>query len=348
MAIRTRYLAPFAAALLLGMASTAAALERGTQLTVTTPELAERLIATVEDAIWAADGHEASKPVYVVYGTDCSWSEKLFQDARALGGKVQLRWIPAGGANAAAVVAQRDAAAVRQGFSGRMPAPADAAARRGADYNNGIPSSLAFQLQAHDATGRIVYPTLVYRTAGGVKVVSGNPARLASLPDEVVAQPGGAQPRPAALDWSAAPPAVSPSRNLSKWGPAEGTAIFRMAPAEGAAPVFDLAAGRVMDVTGIVAEGGWIQTRIGPAAVYARDPLAARMALLDFQVSPASGFVEVRRPGGIQEFPHRDARVVATASTDKRYRRTGTVEFDGRVWDRIALFTDGTPGYLAR
>ena len=323
----------------------AMALERGTQLTVTDATLGKELVSAVENAAWATDGSNARKPVYVIYGTDCPISKDLYERSRG-SNKVQLRWIAASGANAAYVSDRRDAASVGKSFGGGGSVSDAAKAQRLADYNDMIPSSLSYLLRELDASEKFAYPTLVYRTPRGVKVVSGTPDNLAALASEVLDQPGKATTTPVALSLTAAPVKASPSRNLKSWGPDEGTAVFRMAPSHQAAPVFDLDSEHTMAVTGIVAEGGWLQTTVGGRKAYTHAPLAARMALLDYQAKPASGQMKIRQPVAVHEFPHQESRVLKQAKAGDSYRRTGTVELDGLTWNQVAYYKDGTPGFI--
>ena len=116
--------------------TSAIAMDRGKQVTIAKKNDADQMLSAVENAVWAADGQAADKQVYVVYNTECPWSQKLYKDTRGMGGKVQFRWIPATGAGAQGVAALRDAAAVGDAFAGRSPNPGDAArAQRAVDYN---------------------------------------------------------------------------------------------------------------------------------------------------------------------------------------------------------------------
>ena len=323
----------------------AMALERGTQLTVTDATLGKELVSAVENAAWATDGSNARKPVYVIYGTDCPISKDLYERSRG-SNKVQLRWIAASGANAAYVSDRRDAASVGKSFGGGGSVSDAAKAQRLADYNDMIPSSLFYLLRELDASGKFAYPTLVYRTPRGVKVVSGTPDNIAAIASEVLDQPDKAASTTAVQSLLTTPVQVSPSRNLKRWGPMESTAIFRAAPSDQAAPVFDLDSDHTMEVSGIVADGGWLQTTVNGKAAYAHAPLAARMALLDYQATPASGFVDIRKQVAVHEFPHQDSRILKQAKAGDSYRRTGTVELDGLTWSQVAYYKDGTPGFI--
>lgn len=341
---------PRVLAILLGMAIAlpATALERGKKLTISDKELGQELISSVENAIWAADGSNARKPVYVIYGTDCSISQDLFNKTRGLSEKVQLRWIASSGTNAAYVVDRRNSASVGKSFSGGGSLSDTAKAQRFSDYNESIPSSISYLLRDLDASGKFAYPTLVYSTPRGVKVVSGTPDNIAAIAGEVLALPEKAANTSAIQSLLAAPVQVSPSHNLKNWGPAESTAVFRAAPSLQAAPLFDLDTDHTMTVSGIVADGGWIETIVGDKKAYAHAPLDARMALLDFRARPASGFVDPRQQVAIHQFPHLQSRILKTASAGSRYRRIGTVDLDGRIWDQVVFYEDGRPGYVLR
>ena len=337
-----------AATLSIAIALPASALERGSKLTVSDANLGKELISAVENAIWATDGSNVHKPVYVIYGTDCPISQDLFERSRVLSNKVQLRWIASSGAGAAYVADRRNAASVSKSFSGGGPLSNADGAQRAANYNDIIPSSISYLTRKLDASKGLAYPTLIYRTPRGVKVVSGTPDNIAAISSEVLDQPDKAASTTAVQSLLAAPVQVSPSRNLKHWGPAENTAVFRAAPFHQAAPVLDLDTNHTMKVSGIVADGGWIETSVGDKKLYAHAPLAARMALLDFQAKPASGFVDIRQQVAVHQFPHLESQALDLATAGERYRRIGTVALDGRTWDKVAFYKDGTPGYILR
>lgn len=331
----------------------AGAVDRGKQIVVANAGDAAGLLDTVENAVWASDGQAADKPVYVVYSTDCAWSKRLYEESRALAGKVQLRWIPVAGGTAAGVVAQRDAASVAGAFAGRASRlPADGSAQRGLTYNQGVMDSINYQLRKHDRSSTFAFPTLVYRTGKGVKVVAGNPRNLAALPSEVMNQPAKAASVPAGIALSAQPLSLLRSRNLPKWSHRQASPmVFRAAPSEQAPPIDDLDKDLLVPVSGIVGAGGWIEVAPwGPdkRRAYVHDPLMARMALLDFRVKPQGGQWQPAGTVQVREFPDQAAPVLETLAPGVRYRRSGTVELGGRVWDQIVLYVDGTPGYVLR
>jgi len=328
------------------------AVDRGKQVVITNAAHAAQLMDTVENAIWAADGQPAAKPVYIVYSTDCAWSKRLYEETRGLAGKVQLRWIPVTGGTAASVVTERSAASVANAFAGRPSRVADAGAQRGVAYNLGVMDSITYQLRGYDRSSTFAFPTLVYRSGKSVKVVAGNPRNLAALSAEVLNQPDAADLVPAGIALSAQPPPLLRSRHLPKWSHLDASpVVFRAAPSPRAPPIDDLARDFLVPVSGIVGTTGWIEVAPwGPdkRKAYVHDPVMARMAMLDFRVRPQGG--QWQAPGTVQvrEFPDADAPVLETLKPGERYRRTGVVDRGGRLWDQIVLYADGTHGYAPR
>lgn len=331
----------------------AVAVDRGKQVSITRKDHAAKLMDAVENAVWAADGQAAQKPVYVVYNTDCAFSQRFFQESRALAGKVQFRWIPVHGEEAPDVVSLRTGSSVANAFANRRERGGDqVAARRRLDYNLGIQNSINYQMRGYDNSRTFAYPTLVYQTAKGVKVVAGAPKNLGALAAEVSAQPRKADIVPAALAITAQPLQVAKSRNLPKWFHEQpAPALLRAAPSQMAAPVDDLNRDLLVPVSGIVAGTGWIEVaQYGPTGpkAYVHDPLMARMALLDYRVKPQGGNWDARGTTQVRGFPDPEAPVLETLRAGERYRRSGVVELGGRVWDEIVLYANGGKGYVPR
>lgn len=328
------------------------AVDRGKQVIVSQSAPAARLLDTVENAIWAADGQAADKPVYVLYSTDCAWSKRLYDDTRSLAGKVQLRWIPVAGGAASGVVAARDGVSIAGGFEGRTARVADAAgAQRGLVYNQGVMDSVNYQMRPYDRSSTFAFPTLVYRTSKGVKLVAGNPRNLAALPAEVLAQPG-AKSTPAGIAISAQPFPLVRSRNLPKWSHRQPTPmVFHAAPSPQAPPIDDLGKDLLVPVSGIVGTTGWIEVAPwGPdkRRAYVHDPVMARMATLEFRVKPQGGQWQARETVQVREFPDTEAPVLETLKPGERYQRRGVVDRHGEAWEQIMLYADGTAGYVKR
>jgi hypothetical protein len=331
----------------------ASGMDRGKQLTITRKNDAARLMDAVENAAWATDGNLAQKPVYIVYNTECPWSKQLFEQTRALAGKVQLRWIPATGSGAGAVTELRNTEAVGNAFAGRAMNMADAAkGQRAVGYNWNVQNSINYQMRGYDKSKTFAYPTLIYQTAQGVKVVAGIPQNLATLPDEVLSQPSKANLSPAALAIVSQPMRLFPSRNLPKWYHTNSApAIFRAAPDPRSAPVDDLAADMLVPVSGIIADSGWIEiAQYGPAGskAYVHDPRMAKMALLDFRVKPQGGVWNANAPFHAFQFPHAESPALEKDMPAGGYRRTGVVELEGRLWDQIVVYANGGVGYVPR
>lgn len=341
-----------AMSLLLLLPLSGLAVDRGRQVVITKSDDAARLMDAVENAIWAVDGKPATKPVYVVYSTDCAWSKRLFDDTRGLVGNVQLRWIPVAGNSAVSVVAGRDGASVANAFNGRTSRMGDASAQRGLIYNQGVMDSITYQLRPYDRSKTFAFPTLVYRSGKSVKVVAGSPRNLAALSSEVLNEPRAAAVTPAGIAQSAQPPALLRSRNLPKWAHLSDTPmIFRSAPSPQAPPIDDLEKDFLVPVSGIVGATGWIEVApwgLDKRKAYVYDPLMARMALLDYRVKPQGGQWQAPATVQVREFPDAEAHVLETLRPGERYRRSGVVEHGGRVWDQIVLYADGAVGYVQR
>ena len=340
-------------AVLLMVALQASALDRGKQVLLTRKGDADQMLATVENAAWASDGQAADKQVYVVYNTQCPYSQRLFKETRGLTGKLQFRWIPAMGNGAEGVASLRSGDAVADAFAGRRPDPGDAArGRRAVDYNAAVQVSIDYQLRGYDKSKSFAYPTLVYRTAKGVKVVAGSPANLAALPTEVASVPAKAAFTPAAVQLTAAPFVVSRSRNLAKWyHDRPEPMVLRAAPSEMSAPVDSLDKDRLLPVSGIVAKDGWIQLapwKGSNVRAYAHDPLMARMALLDYAVRPQGGVLEAKAAMQVRAFPAPDAPILDSLRPGERFNRSGVVQSEGGTWDEIVMYADGTKGYVMR
>jgi hypothetical protein len=348
-----RRLSGLSTVLILLVALPASALDRGKQVQLTRKADADQMLATVENAVWAGDGLASDKQVYVVYNTQCPYSQRLYKETRGLTGKLQFRWIPATGNGAEGVTSLRSGDAVADAFAGRRPDPGDAArGRRAVDYNAAVQVSIDFQLRGYDTSTSFAYPTLVYRTAKGVKVVAGNPANLAALPSEVASVPAKATFTPAAIQWTAAPLAVSRSRNLAKWyHDRPGPVVLRAAPSEMSAPMDTLNKDSLLPVSGIVAKDGWIQLtpwKGSNVKVYAHDPLMARMALLEYTVRPQGGVLEAKAAMQVRTFPAPDAPILDSLRPGERFNRSGVVQSAAGAWDEIVMYVDGTKGYVKR
>ncbi|MGB3393704.1 MAG: hypothetical protein WA956_02550 [Stenotrophomonas sp.] len=342
--------------LLLGvllMPMSAWALDRGKQVTLSQKDAAERMMATLEDAVWAADGQAADKQVYVVYNTDCAWSKRFYEESRALAGKLQLRWIAATGNAAPDVVTSRNAGAVGRSFAGAGARVEDMArARRAIAYNHGVQVSIDHQLRGQDNSRTFAYPTLVYRTARGTKVVAGNPANLAALAGEVLAQPAKAGHVPAGIALTAQPVRVVSSRNLPKWNnDGASAAVIHALPSLQSPPIHKLEPNYLLPVRGVVEGSEWLELDVwgdGTPGGYVHDPLMARLAQLDFRVKPVADIYQSAGQNPARSFPDAQAPVLEMLKPGERVRRVGVVELGGRTWDKVVLYADGSGGYVLR
>lgn len=329
------------------------ALERGRQVMITDPVQAEALMSTVENALWAGDGQAADKPVYVIYSTQCGWSRKLFEDTRGLGEQVQLRWIAAAALGADQVVSVRDSTTIAAAFAGNAGAPADPGyGARGVAYNHATMNSTSRQLQPFGGGQSFAFPTLIYRTAQGVRVIAGNPPDLAQLGRELISQPDKAELRPAAVDLVREPVSAVRTPRLNAFTNHGQSQVAVHALPHDLAPVLDqLQPGYRIPASGVIADSPWVEVQPwgaqGPRA-YVNAPLDAKLALLEFQVRPAGGNVVATRELTIHTHPAADAPVLDTLAQGYQVRKTGEVQLDGRIWDEVQPFTDNTKGYIPR
>lgn len=347
-----RLLVVMLSGLLFGTPSVSA-LDRGKALTVTDDAEEVRLMSAVENAIWAADGNNTDKPVYVVYSTECAWSKRLFEQSRQLADKVQLRWIPVGVTAAPDVVATRSSGSVADAFSGKRAIPADLPkAQRGVAYNFGVMNSITYQLRPHDGATSFVFPSLIYQTAEGVEVVAGIPDNLEAMANDVVSTPAKASIQPAAIELTSEPIKVVASPHLKVYGhiKAQPVELF-LAPSEKAAPLESLEKDFNVNVSGVVTESGWIETLPWGSdglKAYVHDPVLARLATMAIPVKPQGGVVLAEAPLSILRFPDPESPALMTLDAGYQMDRSGVVELNGQTWDQVVVYSDGTKGYVQR
>ena len=314
---------------------------------------AETLLETVEHAVWARDGEGSDRPIYVVYSTDCSWSRRLHEDTRNLTNDFELRWVPTRGPHADHVVSERNGAAVSNAFA-RRGGNVDAALGRAAvNYNFSVMRSLHRQLDAQQPGYRISYPTLIYRTADGVQVIDGFPSNIRELAQRVSRQPDRADLQPAGLRIVGTRYQRLRSLHLSDY-PNLTTEphLIRAFPDPLAPVVSTLDPQYSVPVSAVIAGGEWLEVQsFGPNQPpgYVHAPFHARLATMQFDVRPARGtFVQGRQPGEALTLPVDGAPMVAEVPAGMRLPKTGEVQIDGRIWDQVQVFTDGTRGYIPR
>lgn len=329
------------------------ALDRGRQLQITDAAQSSALLGTVENAIWAADGKASDKVIYVIYSTECGWSQKLFNDTRHLSEQVQLRWIPVAARQAPAVVTDRTADAVAAAFSGKAGQVADGAkAQRAVQYNNAVMTSTTYQFRPYAQDRTFAFPTLIYKTAAGVKVIAGNPADLNAVVAEVQRQAGKSELTPAGLTMTANPVLLDKKKKLAPFGHNLPQPVkLYAAPSEQAAVVEELAQGFQMDVTGTVKDSDWLETQPwGPKGISAYIKAAdyVRFSRLEFQVKRAGGNLVTKNTVQIRTHPDAQAPILDTLQPGFELSRSGEVELNGQIWDEVIVYTDGTKGYIAR
>lgn len=338
---------------LLCFAMSVTAMDRGRQVLITNPAHQQELMSLVENAIWASDGSAADKQVYVIYSTQCGWSKKLFNDTRELGDKLQLRWIPAAAAGADQVVSVRDGTTVAAAFDGSQGTPADPqAGQRGVNYNYAVMNSTSRLLKEYGGGSSFSFPTLIYRTDKGVQVISGNPADLKPLAEQVVSQPDKAVLMPAGLALTANAVSTKPASKFKQYTNNEEQAVKVYALPDTAAPVLDLLpSGYQLPVSGIVSEQPWAEVlpwgNRGPKA-YIYAPLEIKLAALEYQVKRASGNITASRDLQVRSHPDVQAPVLTVLEKGYQLTKSGEVELNGKTWDEVVVFTDGTKGYISR
>ncbi len=314
---------------------------------------ADLLMETVEHAVWAADGEGADRSIYVVYSTDCVWSQRLHEASRALTESFQLRWIPARGPHAEHVVSERNGTAVTNAFAGRSGAVDGAVGRAAVHYNYRVVMSLLQQLSEQQPGYRVSYPTVIYRTDAGVQVIDGFPSNIEELARRVARQPEQADLEPAGLRIVGTRYQRLRSLHLDHY-PNETSEprLLRAFPDHQAPWVMSLDPEYSVRVSAVIDGGEWLElTPFGPndPPAFVHDPFYARLATLQYQVRPARGTYNAgREPEQALRLPVLGAPVIADVPAGFRIPKTGEVHIDGQVWDQVQVFADGTRGYIPR
>jgi hypothetical protein len=157
------------------------------------------LLAALYDLSWVADGRSDAHQAYVIYAPWCPVCKHLYRVSRSLVGNLQLRWVPSGTRdersrmNNERIATSRDHRQLDQLFS---TGDASGSGNRFAvDFNESV---------IYAETGAINgvlgsqygYPTVVYRTAGGVRAFAGVPEDFEDRLKASLPLPGGpARPR---------------------------------------------------------------------------------------------------------------------------------------------------------
>jgi hypothetical protein len=321
---------------------------------VTDPVRGERLMTAVENALWVPDGTAADRPVYVIYSTQCGFSRQLFERTRAANPGLQLRWIAAAALGADQVVSVRDTATMAAAFAGAAGRPADPGfGARGVAYNYAVMNGANHHLRQFGRGQSFQFPTLIYRTAAGVRIVIGMPDDLSGIAREILAQPERTSLQPAGLDLVREPVKTERVARLSHFSNDGSTPIAVHAWPSDLAPMLDeLASGYRIPASGVVPGTGWIEVQPwGPSGVkaYVHAPLEVRLLQLEFQVKRATGHVAASR-GALQVHSHPDleAPVIDTVEQGYQVRKSGEVTLNGRTWDEVMPFASDTRGYVLR
>lgn len=332
---------------------TAVGLDRGRQLHITNTAHSTSLLNVLENAVWAKDGNSQGKIAYVIYSTECAWSRKLFQDTRGLQSDVELRWIPVAAQGADYVTEQRNSDAVALTFQGQTGPVTEAdSARRAVIYNYGVLQSANYHFQPYANDRTFAYPTVMYQTAQGLKVIAGNPPDLQAMLSEIQPTPDKTQLIPKGVHLSQTPVTIKAVSTLKTFQNTEQTALkVYGAPSEQAPIIDDLQPGYGTGTTGLVAGTDWIEIiPYGPRGPrgYVQHPLTAKLSQLEFTVTPANGLVVAKTTKHILSHPDSAAPVLDTLEKGYQLDKTGEVTLAGKVWDVVVVYQDGTLGYIAR
>lgn len=329
------------------------ALDRGRQLLISDTEHAKSLLTVLENAVWAKDGQSSGKIAYVVYSTECGWSRKLYQDSRSLQSEVELRWIPVAAKGADYVAEQRNTDAVALTFQGQAGQLGSAdSARRAVNYNYGVLQSANFHFKRYANDRTFAYPTIMYQTTGGLKVIAGNPADLKVMVAEIQSTPDKLQLQPAGVEIVKQDIKIEQRTGLKNYQNNKSSAIMVFGAPSTRAPIIDqLEPGYSIEATGLVAGTDWIEMLpYGPSGprAYVEDKLIAKLSRLEFKVASASGNVVAKNNLKIRSYPDHEAPVLDTLEKGYQLNRVGTVELAGNHWDVVVVYNDGTRGYIAR
>lgn len=323
---------------------------RGTEQLVTNPAEVKRILAALDNGVWVADGSAADTHVYVIYSTACGFSKRLFADTRAMPSRPQFRWltVAAQGYGAEMVVTKRTVEAVRDAFVGKYAAGTDAAtASRAINFNLLLTSVLP-------RSSTLVFPTLIYKTAQGLKISYGAPANLQALTLAVQSRPDRAAYQPANLRWLSEPTVITPSKHLREYFNLSASPVpLRIAPYPDAPVVLEVPKGYGFPVDSVV-NNEWIRVparKLEESTVYGyiHVPLEIKLANLEFTVQPANGVVKTGSDVlEIRSHPTIDAPVIDRPGPGLLIKKTGEVMLEGRNWVEVVVYTDGTKGYIAR
>jgi hypothetical protein len=249
--------------LLLGSSTTSLALDRGRQLLLTEKVPAQNLLNTVQNAVWASDGlpAEQAKVIYVVYSPQCAWSRKFFAEHQALNSDVKFHWIPATWVpGSPSVVDKRDLNAVADAFEGEQPYTiSQLQAYMRVLYNEGVQNSINYLLSPYANDRTFAYPTLIYPSAQGVKVIAGQPQDLQAVLDDVVAVNTPA--RPEGLTVAELSIAIQDNSVRSYTNTTGKTVKLYALPSEKAPVVETLDANYQLPATGKTETPGWLQVQ---------------------------------------------------------------------------------------
>ncbi|MCH8537408.1 MAG: hypothetical protein LAT66_06500 [Alkalimonas sp.] len=311
-------------------------------------------MTALENSIWVKDGESTGKIAYVVYSTQCGWSQKFYKDTRGFQSEVELRWIPAGARGADYVVEQRTADAVAKAFELRAGSVSDhATAKRAVDYNRNVTQSIPFHFKNYVDDSSVRYPTVIYQTSQGVKAVFGNPPDFNTTIEEIKSTPEKLHIESFGIATTREPVIIDRVASLRLIiNDLQEDILVYGAPTHKGPIIGSLKPGFQFDVTGLVRGTDWIEVayygRRGPMA-YVYDPLRAKLSRLKFQERRAPGHVAAPHVSlAVRSHPHSESPILYTLDVGQQLTRVAEVELDGIMWDVVVVFTDGTKGYIMR
>jgi hypothetical protein len=243
---------------------------------------------------------------------------------------------------------------VKKAFDGRPGSVNDASfGDRAVALNYAAMNSVNRQLQPFGKSQYFSYPTLFYRTAQGVRVISGNPPDLKRMALEVASRPDKSDLHSAGIEIAGAGVRTLPAPRLKVFlNNGKGAVGVYAFPDDRAPVLLELAPKFTVAVAGVVEGEPWIA--VSPwgnkgQKAYVHAPMEARLARLQYSVKPAGGTLTARgKDLEVRSHPVADAPLLDTLPEGYQLRKTGEVQLDGTVWDEVQLLSDGTPGYVAR
>jgi hypothetical protein len=316
-------------------------LSRGSSYVYRNAADVEAVMSRVDNALWAADGDASAKQIYVIYSPTCAWSKKLYEDTRDISRDIQIRWIPHGGTGAAQVALQRDGYSVHKAFMGQL---ADTGNNKGLEFNQKTTTAI-FDYIGTDNKQNLTYPTVIYESAAGLAVYTGNPSDLYAVVADIKPRPAMANYEPKGLELINAEIKILPVRGEGSYANTTSSALMVMDyPLDGGSQISDLPPDNLVKMRGVT-ENGWVAVLpyTNNTVGYIYDPQYVKLSQMQFTVVRARGeFVADTKNYPIRSHPDATAPVVSTL--DQGY----VLKMSGRVkdWVQVVYLSNGGKGYI--